>query len=172
MQRTVFMAALLVVAGAHWHPPTAPGGAERIVVWDDCDSADTAWNATGGCTNTDGNVTQAEFGQENGSPLAASIVGHQGWRNDPSYLIVQEGESLQVENRGGRTHSFTRVAEFGGGVVPPLNQWLTQAPECPGLVPLPAGGQQVVAPLPAGNHRFQCCFHPWMRTLVKVKADN
>ncbi len=20
-----------------------------------------------------------------------------------------------------------------------------------------------------GNHRFMCCFHPWMRALIKVK---
>jgi hypothetical protein len=26
-----------------------------------------------------------------------------------------------------------------------------------------------VADLAPGNHRFQCCIHPWMRAIVKVK---
>ena len=28
---------------------------------------------------------------------------------------------IKVTNRGGRGHTFTEVAEFGGGRVPPLN---------------------------------------------------
>jgi hypothetical protein len=26
--------------------------------------------------------------------------------------------------------------------------------------------------LSAGNHKFQCCIHPWMRAIVKVKEDD
>jgi hypothetical protein len=25
--------------------------------------------------------------------------------------------------------------------------------------------------LAEGNHRFQCCIHPWMRAIVKVKPE-
>ncbi|MGQ0642031.1 MAG: hypothetical protein ACT4P6_14870 [Gemmatimonadaceae bacterium] len=44
-----------------------------------------------------------------------------------------------MRNRGGRFHTFTPVAQFGGGrvPVPVLNQGLTMAPECalaPGAV--------------------------------------
>ena len=81
--------------------------------------------------------------------------------------------------RAGRVHTFTEVANFGGGRVPPLNLSqpgippLTQAPECvaPGVVDIPGGGKDVVGGLTPGNHRFQCCIHPWMRTLVKVEDD-
>jgi hypothetical protein len=27
-----------------------------------------------------------------------------------------------------------------------------------------------VSGLTVGNHRFQCCNHPWMRAIIKVKA--
>jgi hypothetical protein len=28
-----------------------------------------------------------------------------------------------------------------------------------------------IALLSPGNHRFQCCIHPWMRALIKVDVD-
>lgn len=140
-----------------------------IFLLDDCDKNDAAWNDVGGCTKK-GNVTLAEFLEEADSPLAAAVVGHQAWRNDPSYLVVKQGAKLRIKNRGGRPHTFTEVAEFGGGVVPPLNEGLTFSPECAGLVELPPGAKSKVENLSVGNHRFLCCFHPWMRTLVKVTA--
>ena len=33
---------------------------------------------------------------------------------------------------------------------------------------IPPGGTASLAGLAAGNHRMICCFHPWMRALVKV----
>lgn len=147
-------------------------GSREIAMLDDCDPSDPAWGATGGCALRGGAVPEAEFGAFLVSPLAAAVVGHPAWRNEPSYLRVDAGKSVRVTNLGGRAHSFTPVAAFGGGLVPPLNVGLTAAPEC---VP-PTGAPQIVAPggrlelenLPAGEHRFQCCFHPWMRALVKV----
>jgi hypothetical protein len=38
----------------------------------------------------------------------------------------------------------------------------------PGVVDIPGGGKSVVEGLAPGDHKFQCCIHPWMRTLVKV----
>ena len=26
--------------------------------------------------------------------------------------------------------------------------------------------------LTPGNHKFQCCIHPWMRAIVKVKPED
>lgn len=150
-------------------------GRSRIAIRDDCDPKDPAYNAVGGCALDRGDVTFAEFLGELDSPLAASVVGHQAWRNDPSYLKVRAGKTVRVRNEGGRPHTFTKVAAFGGGKVPfpPLNEGLVTAPECllsPGNADIPAGGRTNVSGLPVGNHRFQCCIHPWMRALIKVKA--
>ncbi len=111
----------------------------------------------------------AEFDEELDSPLADAVVGHQAWRNDPSYLVIKKGTDVRVKNVGGRPHSFTKVAEYGGGVIPPLNEGLDFSPECAGLVALPPGAKAKLEGLAVGNHRFICCFHPWMRALIKVE---
>ena len=130
--------------------------------------------ADGGCLLKRGDVTFAEFNAELSSPLSLAVIGHQAWRNDPPYLKIEAGKSVHVRNRGGRTHTFTEVANFGGGRVPNpnLNKGLAPAPECPGSVDILPGGSATVSGLAAGNHRFQCCIHPWMRALIKVKPDN
>jgi plastocyanin len=113
-------------------------------------------------------VTLAEFNEELSSPLSAAVIGHEAWRNDPPYLQVHTDQDVKVTNRGGRVHTFTEVAEFGGGRVPPLNQGLVPAPECATAANMPPGATAEVTGLSAGNHRFQCCIHPWMRAVVKV----
>jgi plastocyanin len=149
-------------------------GNPEIEVYDDCNPNDPGWAATGGCTLAGGRVTVDEFDLLLASPLSASVVGHPAWRNQPSYLKVVVGTDVHVENEGGRFHTFTKVAQFGGGRVPPLNQGLTMAPECalaPGAVDpngLTPGAALTVSGLGRGNHRYQCCIHPWMRALVKV----
>jgi hypothetical protein len=75
-------------------------------------------------------------------------------------------------NDGGRLHTFTEVANFGGGFVPPLNGTLAFAPECATATPLPPGARQQVTGLTPGNHLFQCCIDPWMRMLVKVEPED
>ncbi|MGH7711083.1 MAG: cupredoxin domain-containing protein [Gemmatimonadaceae bacterium] len=152
-------------------------GGRTILVLDDCDPNDPAWAPTGGCALKRGQVTEAEFGLLLGSALSASVVGHPAWRNEPSYLRIDAGQEVRVRNEGGRFHTFTNVALFGGGRIPPLNQGLTLAPECalaPGAVDpngLVPGGRFDVNGLAVGDHRFQCCIHPWMRALVKVQAN-
>ena len=141
----------------------------RIAIRDDCDPRDPAWAPTGGCLLRHGDVTFAEFSAELNSPLALSVVGHQAWRNDPSYVETFPGRTVRVRNEGGRTHTFTEVANFGGGKVPPLSKGLVTAPECPASTDIPPGGSMTVTTLAPGNHRFQCCIHPWMRALIKVK---
>lgn len=147
-------------------------GTRKIVIEDDCDPRDPAWNAVGGCQQRRGNVSFAEFNAELDSPLAAAVVGHQAWRFDPTYVVLRQGKSLRVTNRGGRPHTFTRVAAYGGGKIPnpALNEGLVTAPECPGSVDIPPGGSTRISGLTVGNHRFQCCIHPWQRALVKVTA--
>jgi len=148
-------------------------GSPHVAVVDDCDASDPSWGASGGCALRGGAVTNAEFGAFLGSPLSLAVVGHTAWRMEPSYLRAADGMSILVRNVGGRTHTFTPVAAYGGGRVGPFNIGLTPAPECAPATPdpylLPAGGQLQLDNLTSGNHRFQCCFHPWMRAVIKVQ---
>jgi hypothetical protein len=142
----------------------------KISILDDCDPDDPAWNRTGGCTLPGGDVTEMEFNAGLTSPLAnGQLIGHQAWRNEPSYLKIETDGSVRVRNRGGRTHTFTEVAAFGGGRVAPLNQGQEPAPECAAATNLPPGAGVQISGFTPGNHKFQCCIHPWMRAIVKVK---
>jgi plastocyanin len=149
---------------------TAGGG--NVDILDDCDPTDPAWNATGGCDLRTGDVNFQAFLDGSFSPLSLSIVGHPAWRIEPMYLKVKPGESVKARNKGGRDHTFTEVENFGGGVVGLLNQGLTLAPECLSSTVLEPGEKEDVTDLDPGDHRFQCCIHPWMRTLVKVNPAN
>jgi plastocyanin len=174
--RILAFVGLLALAAATYAAAT-PDGSMRgaaeeghtVLMKDDCDPRDPGWNNVGGCHQHRGNVSFAEFNGEADSPLAAAVIGHQAWRNDPTYLVIKHGQRVQVRNVGGRPHTFTEVANFGGGVVPPLNEGLIPAPECPDSLEVLPGGRVHVSGLTIGNHRFQCCFHPWMRALIKVK---
>jgi len=88
---------------------------------------------------------------------------------DPAFSEARAGKSLVVTNDGGRTHTFTEVANFGGGKVPPLSDGLTPAPECAASVNIAPGERVVLQGLTEGDHLYQCCIHPWMRALVKVE---
>jgi hypothetical protein len=147
-----------------------------VALEDDCDPSDATWGVNG-CLRKRGTVSRAEFNQFSlfqppafpAPPLSNAVIGHPSWRIDPSYIVIDEGDRLRVSNDGGRGHSFTEVAEYGGGVVPPLNFGLTPAPACAPPVTILPGDRNEVSELGVGNHKFQCCFHPWMRALVKVQ---
>jgi hypothetical protein len=104
---------------------------------------------------------------------------------------LTSGQTTALQNTGGETHTFTKVASFGGGFVPPLNQLSgnpTPAPECAqvlpdgSLVPQPETGTNIFveagttetgptagsAQLPVGVSTWQCCVHPWMRMTIEV----
>src|SRR5688500_736712 len=146
--------------------PNDRGPKRYIAVLDDCDPNDPAWNPTGGCVRKNGQVTEAEFGAFLGSGLSLSVVGHPAWRNEPSYVKIDAGQSVRVTNEGGRLHTFTQVAAFGGGRVPPLRQGLTPAPECQGPnlgSELPPGASLEADGRGGGPHRFQCCINTRLR---------
>jgi plastocyanin len=147
--------------------------AEKIRLVDNCDPADPGWAATSGCLLEEGDVPQAEFRALLSSPHSLSVVGHPSWRNEPSYLTMEAGETLRVRNEGGRGHTFTKVAEFGGGKIAnaALNKGLTTAPECPDSIELAPGETVKISGLELGLHRFQCCIHPWMRAAVRVTPN-
>ena len=151
-----------------------------ISIRDDCDPA--TFNAAvgpGTCVGN-GGTTFDEF-------LAAlANGGHDKWRfNDPR---TETDFAVNASNRGGETHSFTEVDEFGGGFIPLLNMGQEPATPCVALddngdpipdgngafVPgagalaslVPPGGRTGTQGLSKGSHKFQCCIHPWMRTVV------
>lgn len=149
-------------------------GDKKIRMYDDCDPA--SFNAVlgdGACIGN-GHTTFDGFIEE-----LSDTQDAKGWRNQPSAMQVNVGRPTFIENRGGETHTFTPVAQFGGGFVNELNGISgnpVPAPEClnfGSIVFIPAGGTDVgptagSAQLPVGTHKFQCCIHPWMRTVLEV----
>lgn len=157
---------------------TADSG-KKFEVTDDC-MPNADWGP-GGCLKESGSVTRAEFGAAN----VNRYPGHPAWRIVSPYEAIQNQSEIRALNTGGRGHTFTEVALFGGGFVTPLNtQGVTLAPECAEvneagmIVPGPGALATMLAPgaelrvqgLQPGTHNFQCCIHPWMRTTVKVVA--
>jgi plastocyanin len=149
----------------------------KIDIVDNCQPGDPGWDATGGCllNGKQGDVPAGEFFGLLTSPLTIPpggfLIGHPSWRNEPSHITTPSGKEVTITNRGGRAHTFTEVAQFGGGRVGLLNIGLTSAPECnPALtVDLAAGASTTIAVTGEGLHKFQCCIHPWMRATIRVE---
>jgi len=146
-------------------------GSRTVQVLDDCD-AETFNEALGpGACAKDGDVTFAELiGQ------LLSMGEAPAWRIAPEHLTLADGGTVRATNRGGEFHTFTPVAEFGGGCVDELNDLLGLEPvaECAnpffvfvvtGIAP---GDTYQTDPLAPGTHLFECLIHPWMRTTVTV----
>ena len=147
------------------------GGLERAVrLFDACDPA--SFNAAlgaGTCTRNGGGVTFQAFIDE--------LTAHQSvgaWHFAPTVLTMKAGQNLVAINQGGETHTFTEVEEFGGGIVPNLNQLAgvpNVAPECTQLQPgdfLRPGARSSETEDESGVEKYQCCIHPWMRAEVKI----
>ena len=143
----------------------------RVSVMDACDMA--TFNAAigpGTCARNAG-VRFPEF--------IAQLTAHQSagaWHNAPAQTDAWLGETLVAHNDGGEVHTFTRVADFGGGFLDFLNQLAgtpVPAPECLGLPDaefMPPGGTDSEALDKVGDIKYQCCIHPWMHTTVHVKG--
>jgi hypothetical protein len=109
--------------------------------------------------------------------LIAQLTANQSagaWHNAPSQTDAKFGDTLLAFNKGGEVHTFTRVASFGGGVVPVLNALAgtpIEAPECGAESTfVPPGGSDSESLDKTGVLYFQCCIHPWMRTTVLVAS--
>ena len=187
MQKLAIFAAGLAVLVGLWVTWTKVATAQvnsndpDVALVDNCDPA--TFNAAigpGTCAATPHkhDTTFAEFVGLLFSPLAANIIGHPAWNFAPGYISVRAGQTVRIRNAGGEGHTFTEVTSFGGGFIPLLNG--VGGP--PGTVPLAQAGAclaspVVVAPgntvqikgLSAGEHKFQCCIHPWMRAVVDVE---
>jgi hypothetical protein len=139
---------------------------------DDCDPA--SFNAAigpGTCVRQ-GSTTFAEFNAQ-----LARDKTVEGWRFNPDETSLRVADSLLATNRGGEQHTFTRVAQFGGSIVPPINAALgnpAPPPECGAALRIASGASTAARvagspALPVGQNLFQCCIHPWMRTAVTVR---
>ena len=99
------------------------------------------------------------------------------WHFSPPDLYIREGDSFSATNYGGENHTFTEVDEFGGGIVPLLNQLSGNtevAPECNTLGQSdflsPGSRTPPDTPEEVGDEHYQCCIHPWMRMTVHIRA--
>ena len=150
-------------------------GPEVVQVRDDCDA--TTFNAAiapGTCNPAAGGGTT--FDEFVADVLAKGSVDQWRFNNDR----ISNPKPIVAQNRGGETHTFTRVANFAdGSIAPPLNDLLGKgpediAPECIAdatgdqLTFIPSGGHKNVNDVKGGD-KFQCCIHPWMRTTVRKR---
>jgi len=147
----------------------------QVVALDECDP--TTFNAVLGpdfCKNIalGYSTTLTDLLQEaaNGSPDPK-------WDFEPDTIHIHEGTILSVVDQGGEPHTFTEVRKFGGGFITGLNGGGAPVPECAAGFSSVAvartrilqGSQIEVTGLSKGEHRFQCCIHPWMHVTVDVK---
>lgn len=171
---------------------------KTITMWDACDP--TTFNAAvGPGTCAPGHHGNTLFPDFIGELQSDQIAG--AWRFNPllnategnfklARLNLTSGDQTTIQNKGGETHTFTRVNQFAGGFIAPLNGLSGNpdpAPECAQvvngtLVPQPesatnqfveagkteAGPTAGSSALPLGVSRWECCVHPWMRMVVVV----
>jgi plastocyanin len=168
----IFVGATRALAQERENPPTPV----QVVALDECDP--TTFNLALGpafCHN----VTLGAFTTlKDLFAKAAAGAPDPNWDFEPDTVNIKKGTPLIVVDQGGEPHTFTEVAEFGGGFIPLLN-----APgddtvrECEGgfsnvavaRTRILQGSQLQFTGLSKGEHRFQCCIHPWMRVKVEVK---
>ena len=122
----VTVAGLLALGAAGAAAGKSGAAVRNVQALDACDPA--TFNAAvgaGTCTRNGGGLPFDQFiaqRQKHGGAAA--------WRFSPGRLTLDSGGSLEVTNRGGEDHTFTEVANFGGGCVKALNDIL-------GLTPVP-----------------------------------
>lgn len=125
-----------------------------------------------------GGTTREEFSAE----LAATKTVR-AWEYGGGEIRVNLGQNFRVDNQGGEVHTFSVVANFGGGRVPGLNTAsgnTVVAPECvagPNAsnvdiaafagITVPTGASGVIKG--RGTFKVQCCIHPWMRATVQIR---
>jgi plastocyanin len=152
-----------------------PPSTAQVVALDECDP--TTFNAAigpGFCKNV---ALGASTKFSDLFAKAANGTPDPNWDFEPDAIGVTKGTTLSIVDQGGEPHTFTEVAKFGGGFITPLNGGEEMAPECAGgfsnlavaKTRILQGSQLQITGLSKGEHHFQCCIHPWMRTTVTVK---
>ena len=179
-----FAVLLMITAGlgcGSSDPAPPPSVAAQVVALDECDpvtfNAALGQGGMGFCNN----VALAALGYATTlSDLfaeAAAGTPNPGWDFEPDQVTIPEGSVLSVTDEGGEPHTFTEVAQYGGGFIPDLNHGEATVPECNGgfanvavaKTRIVQGSTIDVTGLSKGKHLFQCCIHPWMRMEVDVQ---
>jgi hypothetical protein len=115
----------------------------------------------------DGGTTFAEFIEE---LQEDQVVG--AWRFNPDEVRLDRQQGTILESRSGEVHTFTRVAQFGGGVVPDLNVLSNAGPPRQECFEAPSATNIIVQPGAAfagPTAGRQCCIHPWMKSEIDVR---
>ena len=157
---------LVAARGGEPGRPTA-----TVMIRDACDPITFA-GVPGGCQRN-GGMKQDEF--------IAQLTRNQSvaaWQFAPGDLYLKEGDEFIATNVGGEEHTFTEVDEFGGGIVPFLNDLAgvpEVAPECAAILPgdfiAPGNSSPTDDADEVGDEHYQCCIHPWMRMTVHVRES-
>jgi hypothetical protein len=144
-------------------------GPATVRIQDACDPTTFAV-VPGGCQR-DGGMTLDQF-----TAILTKLQRVPAWQFAPADLFINEGDAFHATNFGGENHTFTEVDEFGGGIVPALNELAgltTVAPECQTLAQTdfiaPGQSSPVDEPDEVGDEHYQCCIHPWMRMTVHIR---
>jgi|ERR1051325_7353934 len=154
---------------------SGPVATTHVSMQDQCDPATFNAALGAGTCSRQGSVTFAQFNSELGSTHQVAA-----WRFVPNAISIRVGQAITAMNDGGEVHTFTEVAQFGGGIVPSLNQAsgnTVEAPECAALSnsDFVAAGTTFTSDVASADdagttEHYQCCIHPWMRTNVTVKS--
>jgi len=143
--------------------------AADVRIQDACDPATFAV-VPGGCQRS-GGMTLDQF-----TAILTKLQRVPAWQFAPADLYIQQGDAFHATNFGGENHTFTEVDEFGGGIVPGLNELAgltTVAPECETLAQTdfiaPGQSTPLDEPEEVGDEHYQCCIHPWMRMTVHIR---
>ena len=184
--RTLLAGTMMVAGTTHATPRMCAPNVAQVVALDECDpntfnlptkKGGLGAAGTGFCHE----VALSAFGFATtlGDLINKAAAGtpDPGWDFEPDQLTIDSGTTVSVVDQGGEPHTFTEVAEFGGGFVEPLNHGEATVPECTGgfsnvavaRTRITQGSRLDVTGLSKGKHLFQCCIHPWMRMEVDVK---
>jgi len=175
---TLLALAMTIAAAAPAMAQTNSSNIAEVVALDECDPV--TFNTVLGpdfCRNV--SLAPLGFATTFNDLFAKAAAGtpDPGWDFEPDQMSIKKGTVLSVANEGGEEHTFTEVANFGGGFITDLNHGQSTAPECVGGFStvkvarsrVLSGSHLEVAGLSKGKHFFQCCIHPWMRIEVDVK---
>jgi hypothetical protein len=175
-RRSVFSALAAAMALALTMASATMGAASHrtVQILDNCDPA--TFNApppaglgAGACVREGGGLTFQKLGE------SFATGGAQSWRFSPERVTLGDGGSITAINRGGEFHTFSQVAAFAGGCVPPIFTAMGLPPnpgaECATLptTGVPPGQSINTGALDTGTYLFQCLIHPWQRTTVDVR---
>jgi hypothetical protein len=168
-------AAGVVASASRAHAGPEHTGA--MVAHDTCEP--TTFNAAigaGTCVKN-GSTTFQQFIAE----LTATRVVRD-WRFTADEVPGRFGIDVLGRNVGGEEHTFTPVKQYGGGIIPLLNNLSgnpVAAPECLALDEddmVASGGNYLIEAeeladvVENGIAKVQCCIHPWMRSTVRLKG--